>query len=136
MWYVSQIGRREHYALPAYLHRSGQLGLFATDIWAPWAASPRSLFRPEKLAQRFEASMNAAPVASRSFFANLIERVRPGDSYQRWTGEGRSFGAFASDAFGRAGLKAGDVVIGYTAANLEQLVTAKQRGAKALQLAG
>ena len=112
MWYVSQIGRREHYALPAYLHRSGQLGLFATDIWAPWAASPRSLFRPEKLAQRFEASMNAAPVASRSFFANLIERVRPGDSYQRWTGEGRSFGAFASDAFGRAGLKAGDVVIG------------------------
>ena len=134
MWYVSQIGRREHYALPAYLHRSGQLGLFATDIWAPWAASPRSLFRPEKLAQRFEASMNAAPVASRSFFANLIERVRPGDSYQRWTGEGRSFGAFASDAFGRAGLKAGDVVIGYTAANLEQLVTAKQRGAKALHV--
>ena len=134
MWYVSQIGRREHYALPAYLHRSGQLGLFATDIWVPWAASPRSLFRAEKLAQRFEASMSAAPVASRSFFANLIERVRPGDSFQRWTGEGRSFGAFASDAFVRAGLKAGDVVIGYTAANLEQLVTAKQRGAKALHV--
>lgn len=134
MWYVSQIGRREHYALPAYLHRSGQLGLFATDIWAPWAASPRSLFRPEKLAQRFEASMSAAPVASRSFFANLIERFRPGDSFERWTGEGRSFGAFASDAFGRAGLKAGDVVIGYTAANLEQLVTAKQRGVKALHV--
>lgn len=134
MWYVSQIGRREHYALPAYLHRSGQLGLFATDIWAPWAASPRSLFRAEKLAQRFEASLSAAPVASRSFFANLIERVRPGDSFQRWTGEGRSFGAFASDAFVRAGLKAGDVVIGYTAANLEQLATAKQRGAKALHV--
>jgi glycosyltransferase involved in cell wall biosynthesis len=133
-WYVSQIGRREHYALPAYLHRCGQLGLFATDIWAPWAASPRSLFRPDKLAQRFEASMSAAPVASRSFLANLIERVRPGDSYQRWTSEGRSFGAFASGAFGRAGLKAGDVVIGYTAANLEQLVMAKQKDAKALHV--
>ena len=134
MWYVSQIGRREHYALPAHLHRMGELGLFATDIWAPWAASPRSLFRPEKLAQRFEASMGDAPVAYRSFLANLIERVRPGDSYRRWTREGRSFGAFASDAFARAGLKAGDVVIGYTAANLEQLILAKERGAKALHV--
>jgi len=134
MWYVSQIGRREHYALPAYLHRLGQLGLFATDIWAPWAASPRSFLRSEKLAQRFEASMGDAPVASRSFLANLIERVQPGDSYQRWTAEGRRFGDFASDAFGRAGLKAGDVVIGYTAANLEQLVTAKLSGAMALHV--
>ena len=134
MWYVSQIGRREHYALPAHLHRMGELGLFATDIWAPWATSPRSLFRPEKLAQRFEASMGDAPVAYRSFLANLIERVRPGDSYRRWTREGRSFGAFASDAFARAGLKAGDVVIGYTAANLEQLILAKERGAKALHV--
>ena len=134
MWYVSQIGRREHYALPAHLHRIGQLGLFATDIWAPWAASSPSLFRPEKLAQRFEESMSEAPVASRSFLANFIERVRLGNSYQRWTGEGRSFGAFASGAFDRAGLKAGDVVIGYTAANLEQLVIAKQKGAKALHV--
>lgn len=134
MWYVSQIGRREHYALPAHLHRIGQLGLLATDIWAPWAASSRALFRPQKLAQRFEASMSAAPVASRSFFANLVERFRPGDSYQRWTNEGRCFGAFASRSFCRAGLKAGDVVIGYTAANLEQLVTARQRGAKALHV--
>ena len=134
MWYVSQIGRREHYALPAHLHRIGQLGLLATDIWAPWAANSQSFFRSEKLAQRFEASMGEAPVASRSFFTNLVARFRPGDSYQRWTNEGRSFGAFASRAFCRAGLKAGDVVLGYTAANLEQLVTAKQRGAKALHV--
>lgn len=133
-WYVSQIGRREHYALPAHLHRIGQLGLFATDIWAPWAENSRALFRPEKLAQRFEASMGKAPVVSRSFLANIVERFRPGDSYQRWTNEGKSFGAFASHSFCRAGLKAGDVVIGYTAANLEQLVTAKQRGATALHV--
>lgn len=134
MWYVSQIGRREHYALPAHLHLIGQLGLFATDIWAPWAANARSLFRPEKLAQRFEASMGAAPVVSRSFFANLAERFRPGDPYQRWTNEGRSFGSFASRSFCQAGLQSGDVVIGYTAANLEQLMTARKRGAKALHV--
>ena len=134
MWYVSQIGRREHYALPAHLHRTGMLGMFATDIWAPWAASPRSLLRTEKFAQRFEASMRDASVVHRSFFANLIERVLPGDSFRRWTREGRSFGIFASKAFSRSTLQAGDVVIGYTAANLEQLMLAKERGAKALHV--
>ena len=134
MWYVSQIGRREHYALPAHLHRIGQLGLFATDIWAPWAASPRSIVRSEKLAQRFEATMGDAPVAHRSFIANFFERLRGGDIYRRWTREGTRFGGFAARKFGQAGLKSGDTVIGYTAANLEQLVLAKKKGARALHV--
>ena len=134
MWYVSQIGRREHYALPAQLHRIGQLGLFATDIWAPWAASPRSLIRSEKLAQRFESTMGKAPVVSRSLIANLAERLRRGNTYQRWTREGTSFGKFVASEFERAGLKEGDTVIGYTAANLEQIELAKRRGAKALHV--
>ena len=134
MWYVSQIGRREHYALPAHLHRIGQLGLFATDIWAPWAASPKSLVRTEKLAQRFEASMGDAPVASRSFIANLFERFRGGDLTQRWASEGARFGKFAANSFDKAGLGPGHSVIGYTAANLEQLIMAKSKGAKALHV--
>ena len=134
MWYISQIGRREHYALPAHLHRMGQLGLFATDIWAPWAASPRSFLRSEKLAQRFEVTMADAPVIHRSFIANLFERLRGGDIYQRWTREGTHFGSFAARKFGQAGLGPEDSVIGYTAANLEQLTLAKKRGAKALHI--
>jgi glycosyltransferase involved in cell wall biosynthesis len=134
MWYISQIGRREHYALPAHLHRMGQLGLFATDIWAPWAASPRSFLRSEKLAQRFEVTMADAPVIHRSFIANLFERLRGGDIYQRWTREGTHFGNFAARKFGQAGLGPEDSVIGYTAANLEQLTLAKKRGAKALHI--
>lgn len=134
MWYVSQIGRREHYALPAHLHRIGQLGLFATDIWAPWAASPRSFIRSEKLAQRFESTMGDAPVVSRSLYANLAERFRRGNAYQRWTREGASFGQFAAREFERAGLKEGDTILGYTAANLEQIELAKKRGAKALHV--
>ena len=134
MWYVSQIGRREHYALPAHLHRMGQLGLFATDIWAPWAASPTSLVRSEKLAQRFEDSMSDAPVASRSFIANLFERFRGGELTQRWASEGASFGKFAAKSFDKARLGPGHSVIGYTAANLEQLIMAKNKGAKALHV--
>lgn len=134
MWYVSQIGRREHYSLPAHLHRIGMLGMFATDIWAPWAASPRSLIRFKKLAERFEDSMRDAPVAHQSCFANLIERMRPGDSFQKWKPQGTKFGKFAAHEFSQAGLKAGDIVIGYTAANLEQLILAKARGAKALHV--
>jgi glycosyltransferase involved in cell wall biosynthesis len=112
----------------------GQLGLFATDIWAPWAASPRSVLRSEKLAQRFEVTMADAPVVHRSFIANLFERLRGGDIYQRWTREGTHFGNFAAHKFGQAGLGPEDSVIGYTAANLEQLTLAKKRGAKALHI--
>jgi len=112
----------------------GQLGLFATDIWAPWAASPRSFLRSEKLAQRFEVTMADAPVIHRSFIANLFERLRGGDIYQRWTREGTHFGNFAARKFGQAGLGPEDSVIGYTAANLEQLTLAKKRGAKALHI--
>jgi glycosyltransferase involved in cell wall biosynthesis len=134
MWYVSQIGRREHYAFPAHLHRMGQLGLFATDVWAPWAASPRSLVRSERLAQRFEASMSDAPVASRSFIASMLERFRGGDITQRWAREGARFGKFAAMSFDKARLGPGHSVIGYTAANLEQLIMAKNKGAKALHV--
>jgi len=134
MWYVSQIGRREHYALPAHLHRMGQLGLFATDIWAPWAASSRSLIRSEKLAQRFEATMGEAPVVHRSLIANLFERLSGGDIYRRWTREGAHFGNFAARKFSQADLGPEDSVIGYTAANLEQLTLARKRGAKALHI--
>jgi glycosyltransferase involved in cell wall biosynthesis len=134
MWYVSQIGRREHYALPAYLHRTDQLGLFATDIWAPRAASLKVLVRSEKLAQRFEASMGDAPVVSRSLIANFFERFRGGDLTSRWVSEGASFGKFAAKSFEKAGLGPGHSVIGYTAANLEQLIMAKNKGAKALHV--
>lgn len=134
MWYVSQIGRREHYALPAHLHRIGQLGLFATDIWAPWTARPNALIRSEKLAQRYEASMAGAQVAHQSFITNLLAHFRGGDTYRRWTLEGTSFGKFAADRFRKAGIGSGDSVIGYTAANLEQLILARRLGAKAFHV--
>ncbi len=34
MWFCSQIGAREHYAVPRVLHREGRLGGLYTDFWA------------------------------------------------------------------------------------------------------
>jgi glycosyltransferase involved in cell wall biosynthesis len=78
--------------------------------------------------------MGDAPVVSRSLVANLAERLRRGNTYQRWTREGTSFGKFAAREYERAGLKEGDTILGYTAANLEQIELAKKRGAKALHV--
>jgi glycosyltransferase involved in cell wall biosynthesis len=78
--------------------------------------------------------MGDAPVASRSFITNLFERFRGGDLTQRWASEGASFGKFAAKCFDKARLGPGHSVIGYTAANLEQLIMAKNKGAKALHV--
>jgi glycosyltransferase involved in cell wall biosynthesis len=78
--------------------------------------------------------MSDAPVASRSFIVNLFERFRGGDLTQRWASEGARFGKFAANCFDKAGLGPGHSVIGYTAANLEQLIMAKSKGAKALHV--
>lgn len=44
MWIISQIGAREHYAIPRALHRKGELGLLCTDAWirpgSPWGKLP------------------------------------------------------------------------------------------------
>jgi glycosyltransferase involved in cell wall biosynthesis len=78
--------------------------------------------------------MGDAPVASRSLFANLFERFRGGELTHRWANEGASFGKFAAKRFDKGGLGPGHSVIGYTAANLEQLIMAKSKGAKALHV--
>ena len=48
--------------------------------------------------------------------------------------EGRGFGTFAAKEFSMTNLGSGDVVLGYTAANLEQLQLAKNRGARGLHV--
>jgi glycosyltransferase involved in cell wall biosynthesis len=134
MWFVSQIGRREHYALPAFLHRNGLLRLFATDIWAPWASGPGSVFCHHKLSQRFEPSMRGAPVVSQSLLEMLSLRFMRQGKIGRTVREGLAFGEYARRQFDQCGVSKADTIIGYTAANLEQLTLAKERGARALHV--
>lgn len=44
-WIVSQLGAREHYAIPRALHAAGQLGSLVTDHWCP----------PESVVRRFKS---------------------------------------------------------------------------------
>lgn len=134
MWFVSQIGRREHYALPAFLHRNRLLRLFATDIWAPWAPGPGSVFYHHKLSQRFEPSMRGAPVVSQSLLEMISLRFMRQNKVGRTVREGLAFGEYARRRFDQCGVSKADTIIGYTAANLEQLTLAKERGARALHV--
>jgi glycosyltransferase involved in cell wall biosynthesis len=134
MWYLSQLGRREHYALPSYLHEQGKLGLLATDVWCGLAGSlPRS-WLPSKLAQRYNPKLKYARIVSQGIWSAVLNSQSKQSQGLRWVREGRQFGAFAAKEFAKTTLGTGDVVLGYTAANLEQLMLAKKRGAIGLHV--
>lgn len=134
MWYLSQLGRREHYAFPSYLHEQGKLGLLATDVWCGLAGSlPRS-WLPSKLAQRYNPKLKDARVVSQGIWSAVLNSQSKQSQGLRWVREGRQFGAFAAKEFAKTTLGTGDVVLGYTAANLEQLMLAKKRGAIGLHV--
>lgn len=134
MWYLSQLGRREHYALPSYLHEQGKLGLMATDVWCGLAGSLPRGWLPRKLAQRYNPKLKDARIVSQGILTAALNSLSKQPPGLRWVREGRQFGAFAAKEFAKTTLGTGDVVLGYTAANLEQLMLAKKRGAIGLHV--
>lgn len=62
MWIVSQIGAREHYAIPRTLERVGALGLLCTDAWvrpdSPWGKCPGT----RRLRDRYHDELASVPV--------------------------------------------------------------------------
>ena len=82
-WITSQIGAREHYAIPRVLHRSGKLERLYTDFWATagWRVLGK-LTGKSNLVTRYHSELADAPVmgfnlqalkASRQRFANPYE---------------------------------------------------------------
>lgn len=134
MWYLSQLGRREHYALPSYLHEQGKLGLLATDVWCGMAGRVPSEWLPRKLAQRYNPKLKDAKVVSQGLCSAAWSLLSKQPQSLRWVTDGRRFGSFAAEEFAKTSLGVGDVVLGYTAANLEQLKLAKSRGARGLHV--
>ena len=134
MWYLSQLGRREHYALPSYLHEHGKLGLLATDVWCGLAGRVPAGWLPRKLAQRYNPRLKKANVVSQGLLSAAWNSFSRQPQSLRWVTDGRRFGSFAAEEFAKTKLGVGDVVLGYTAANLEQLRLAKSRGARGLHV--
>jgi|LakMenEpi03Aug12_release.lakeMendotaPanAssembly.Ray.scaffolds.fasta_scaffold09082_7 glycosyltransferase involved in cell wall biosynthesis len=134
MWYLSQLGRREHYSLAAALHQRRRLAAFCTDLWAPWAARLPEVCRPRALAQRYRAELADAPVFAEPWSHVLRTRWDRRAVYDRWSAQGERFGRFSAEVFRRRGLAEGSTVFGFTCGNLEQLRLGRQVGARTLHV--
>jgi glycosyltransferase involved in cell wall biosynthesis len=134
MWYLSQLGRREHYSLAVALHQRRRLAAFCTDVWAPWTARLPEVCRPRALAQRYRAELADAPVFAEPWTNVLRTRWDRRAVYDRWSAQGERFGRFSAEVFRRRGLTEGSTVFGYTCGNLEQLRLGRQVGARTLHV--
>ena len=92
-WICSQIGAREHYAVPRVLHRAGKLEVLYTDFWAtaPWRLMGKLLGR-SGLATRYHADLKDARVRGFNLQSLKTSRQRFPNPYDGFLQVGRQFG--------------------------------------------
>ncbi len=92
-WITSQIGAREHYAIPRVLHREGKLVRLYTDFWAsaPWRLIGK-LTGKGSMSSRCHADLIGAPVTGFNFHALKASRQRFTNPYDGFFQIGRQFG--------------------------------------------
>lgn len=92
-WITSQIGAREHYAVPRVLHQEGKLERLYTDFWA--SATWRLLGKVTgkvSLASRCHVDLIGAPVTGFNFHSLKASRQRFANPYDGFFQIGRQFG--------------------------------------------
>jgi glycosyltransferase involved in cell wall biosynthesis len=142
-WIVSQIGAREHYAIPRSLNRRGHLRNFYTNVWCRFGRS--ILQRGPKLAQglagRFDAELPPSKVVSftlgsflegcRGFFARRAQRNE--ELYQEYAREGAWFAKRVQRHLERQPLDPDrDIFFSYSTNALESLAFLQSRGVMAI----
>lgn len=92
-WITSQIGAREHYAVPRVLHRAGKLEILYTDIWAtaPWRLLGK-LSGKSSLATRFHPDLKDAQVRGFNLQTLKTSRVQFSNPYEGFLQVGEAFG--------------------------------------------
>lgn len=92
-WITSQIGAREHYAIPRVLHGAGKLERLYTDFWAsaPWRLIGK-LTGKSSLATRFHPDLKGASVTAFNFQALKASRQRFTNPYDGFLKVGAAFG--------------------------------------------
>lgn len=92
-WICSQIGAREHYAVPRVLHRTGKLDRLYTDFWAsaPWRLIGK-LAGKGSLATRCNPDLAGAQVTAFNFQALKASRQRFANPYEGFLQVGQEFG--------------------------------------------
>jgi len=92
-WITSQIGAREHYAVPRVLQRAGKLEVLYTDFWAtaPWRLLGKMAGK-SSLATRCHPELAGAPVTAFNLQALKASRQRFSNPYEGFLAVGRQFG--------------------------------------------
>ena len=134
-WIVSQIGAREHYAVPRAFHARGQLRVFYTDAWA--SALVRCLARPSAL--RAFAGRHHPELPDRQVVAftirTFLEGVHGaktqgfGTAYQEYARAGIAFAQRVTKHLRRQVLDSrADAFFGFFTGCLETLEFLRERG--------
>jgi glycosyltransferase involved in cell wall biosynthesis len=92
-WICTQIGAREHYAIPRVLHRAGKLERLYTDFWAsaPWRLLGK-LTGKGSLSARCHPDLAGASVKSFNYEALKVSRQRFSNPYDGFLQMGKAFG--------------------------------------------
>lgn len=139
MWLCSQIGAREHYAIPRVLHREKRLAALYTDLWA--GAFIRQMARHtsaktfRSLATRFHPDLADAPIVSWNARNLLLEtslrRQKKRRPYDEFIAVGARFAAKVRDALARRNdLNSPSIFFSYDTGALETMEWCRQRGIK------
>lgn len=134
-WVCSQIGAREHYAIPRVLHHAGKLECLYTDFWAsaPWRLLGK-VSGKGSLATRYHPDLSDASVAGFNLQALKASRHRYPNPYEGFLQVGRHFGKSVAKALDsrHSSLDSGLIFFGYDTGFLEPAQWIKARGGKTI----
>jgi glycosyltransferase involved in cell wall biosynthesis len=134
-WICSQIGAREHYAIPRVLQRAGKLEWLYTDFWAtaPWRVLGK-VSGKASLATRFHPELKDAQVRGFNLQALKSARQKFANPYEGFLQVGESFGRSVVKALDsrHSSLDSNTVFFGYDTGFLEPAQWVKARGGKSI----
>ena len=135
-WITSQIGAREHYAIPRALHRQGKLDSLYTDLWAsPLWRDLGNVVGQTVLATRYHHDLATACVKSFNL-STLVDKAFGGGStgnpYDWFLSVGSDFGRSVEASLKRRkGMNWRETIFfGYDTGFLEPARWVRERGAK------
>jgi glycosyltransferase involved in cell wall biosynthesis len=141
MWFCSQIGAREHYAVPRILHRDGRLGALYTDFWAGRFLRGMARRSQAKLlrsfATRFHPELAQAAVASWNTRSIIWEAGRRnqkgGQIYESFVKIGAAFSTGVRGKLSRRrDLDSKSIFFAYDTGALEAMEWCRERGLKCI----
>jgi glycosyltransferase involved in cell wall biosynthesis len=140
-WICTQIGAREHYAIPRVLHRAGKLERLYTDFWAsdPWRLLGK-LTGKGSLSARCHPDLAGASVKAFNYEALKASRQRFANPYDGFLQVGKDFGQqVVSDLVKGENIPSSKlpasrstIFFGYDTGFLEPAQWIKARGGKAI----